>query len=312
MKKPSNFLRAGLPLGLATSLSGCSDATQFTEKASPLRESAIEVASPQAETTADVRVPGEGDNPSEYAAPQIETESESSEITTTGAVFTEATSAGSGINTNDTTPTGNTLTEAQRDALIAQCSQGTPLTITRQIRFPRTDTCRWNQDGNLARRNAYLQAAEAQSSSIQLPANAQLCSMSLASQSSTLHYDDFIILTLNGYVLLSSNQKLTQNLLGSAQTAFQWDFSRVRGKAVDFDSPAYCLGSSGSACQVPVTDVPGQFRLDMNPQTLLNLADRVYGQQNLNFSLIATGDNDDLDCFHTDMTLEFTLQYTQK
>lgn len=311
MRKSTRYL---MTLSLGGGLAGCSDTAQFTENPTAYRSGEVAAEKPNVESTLETETVADQIDTSESSAePGLPSSSPTAvDPQTNEPIFRQATSSGSGSLTNDTGTQGQALSQTQRDALLAQCSTKTLKTITRQIMFPKNENCRWLQDGNLDRRNTYLQAAEAQSSSISLPLNTQLCSMAVGSQAGTLHYDDFIVLTLNGYILLSSNKAMLPNLLGSASTAYQWDFNRVKGKAADFDSPAYCLGDGSSACQVPVTDIPGQFRFEINPNSLLHLADRVYDKQNLNFSLIATGDNDDRDCFHTDMTLEFTLQYVEK
>jgi hypothetical protein len=135
--------------------------------------------------------------------------------------------------------------------------------------------------------------------------------VSVNSAVSTIQYDDFMILTLNGYVLLSSNADILRGLEGTADTAYKWDFSKIRGVPVDFDSPSYCMGSGSSLCTVPVTDTPGQFQMKVDPTSLIHLADQVVENHTLNFALVATGDNDDLDCWHTELNLDFTLQYVE-
>ncbi len=307
-----------LMLCIMTCLAACSDNTQFTEHGLPAAQSTGEMSGSDANTVSSDSVVADSE-----AAPTVEVSTETIDQTVSASdaisksaapavEFKQATSSGSGLKTNDTTATASPLSTAQRDAILSLCGQGEKKTIKRQIRFPEQANCQWSKDGNLARKDAYLQAAEAQSSSIELPSNTQLCGLSIGSQAGTLHYDDFIILTLNGYVLLSSNQKLLSPLSGTADTAYQWDFAKVRGQAVDFNSPAFCMGAMASSCQVPVTDIPGKFSFEIDPTSLLHLADRIFDQRSLNFSLIGTGDNDDRDCFHTDMTLEFTLQYIEK
>ncbi|WP_141732837.1 hypothetical protein [Oligoflexus tunisiensis] len=197
------------------------------------------------------------------------------------------------------------------DQFQALCSQGTKKTVTQKIRFPETKNCRFGSAGNLARKDAYLQAMEAQTTSITLPGKAQLCGVSVNSEVSTIQYDDFMILTLNGYVLLSSNSRILEGLEGSADTAYKWDFSRIRGVPVDFDSSSYCMGMNASLCTVPVTDTPGQFQFKVDPTSLIHLADQVVENHTLNFALVATGDNDDQDCWHTELNLDFTLQYVE-
>jgi hypothetical protein len=51
--------------------------------------------------------------------------------------------------------------------------------------------------------------------------------------------------------------------------------------------------------------------MKVDPTSLIHLADQVVENHTLNFALVATGDNDDQDCWHTELNLDFTLQYVE-
>lgn len=288
-----NFCPALLALGLCLTAAGCSDSTQFTTGTGP---SAGTVGT--SSTTADATA-GESDLAPETEVPE-DMDSDASQVADTAL-------DPSNINAGQRNTAGQTAV----DQFKALCNEGTKKSLTQKIRFPETANCRFGSAGNLGRRDAYLQAMEAQTTSITLPGKAQLCGVSVNSAVSTIQYDDFMILTLNGYVLLSSNADILKGLEGSANTAYKWDFSKIRGMPVDFDSPSYCMGSGSSLCTVPVTDTPGQFQMQVDPTSLIHLADQVVENHTLNFALVATGDNDDLDCWHTELNLDFTLQYVE-
>lgn len=288
-----NIRPALLALGLCLTAAGCSDSTQFAAGSGP---SAGTVATNS--TTADATA-GESD---------LAPESEATDGTAQDASQVADTADDpSKVNAGQ----GNTSGQTVVDQFKALCSQGTKKILTQKIRFPETSNCRFGKTGNLDRRDAYLQAIEAQTTSITLPGKAQLCGVSVASPVSTIQYDDFMILTLNGYVLLSSNADILKGLEGSSSTAYKWDFSRIRGVPVDFESPSYCMGSGSSICTIPVTDTPGQFQMKVDPTSLIHLADQVVENHTLNFAIVATGDNDDQDCWHTELNLDFTLQYVE-
>lgn len=275
--------RQKLAMGLIAGLLGsCSDATQFTNTGAGVTGNAPPAPVPTES------VVYEGDA----------TEAESSQEARRVEDLNETVFAPS--------PEG-TSNAAQQ--LEQRCSEKTPKILTQSILFPETKNCRFSQAGNLGRRDAHLQAMEAQLSKITLPVGAALCGLSLSSAQSTIQYDDFLILTLNGHVLLSSNQGLMQGLQKSSDQAYLWDFSRIKGQAVDFASPAYCLGAQSSSCTVPVTDTPGQFSLQISPADLKPFAENILANREISFSLIATGDNDDEDCYHTAFSLDFALEY---
>jgi hypothetical protein len=270
---------------------GCSDSTQFTTGSGP---------SAGTTTTSSTTADATADESDQGSVTQDDNVSEDSQVA-------DIALDPSNVNAGQRNSSGQSAV----DQFQAVCSQGTKKTLTQKIRFPETTNCRFGTAGNLGRRDAYLQAMEAQTTAITLPGKAQLCGVSVTSAVSTIQYDDFMILTLNGYVLLSSNADILKGLEGSSSTAYKWDFSRIRGVPVDFDSPSYCMGSDSSVCNIPVTDTPGQFQMKVDPTSLIHLADQVVENHTLNFALVATGDNDDQDCWHTELNLDFTLQYVE-
>lgn len=215
-------------------------------------------------------------------------------------------SSGDSLASSESTPKPSTMNAQEK---FEDSCNGTRKSVIQQVHFPEMKNCRFGSNGNLNRRDRYLQARESQSAELRLPQGAQLCGLELRSEENRIQYDDFIILSLNDFVLLSSNQKMLNKLSGIEQGAYIWDFNKVRGTAVDFNSPAYCLGGSTGNCSVPVTDTPGRFGVDIGSEALVGVADKIVDQTNLTLSLTATGDNDDEDCWHTAIDLEFTLFY---
>ena len=196
------------------------------------------------------------------------------------------------------------------DKLKAACSSGVKKTMKQSIYFPEVQHCTWSANGNLGRLDAHVQAIEGQKATIELPLNAQLCELGIGSVATTIQYDDFMLLTLNNQVLLSSNKDLLQGLQADQAQSFAWDFLKVRGKAINFDAAPYCLGDA-SLCKIPVTDVQGSFQFSIDPNSLGKVAAASPNKKNLEFALFATGDNDDRDCWHTAFTLDFTLNYVE-
>jgi hypothetical protein len=284
-----------IAISLLLSLSGCSDETQFAPNAAPAGSN---------DTKKIIRDADAMGRTEEFGPNSEVPESVDEEVA--GKVADIATNP-----TQMDTDTSATASQIVIEKFQRVCSQGTKKTLSQRIQFPEKKDCRWNQAGNLGRRDAFLQAMEAQTTSISLPNNAQLCGISVNSEVSTIQYDDFMVLTLNGYVLMSSNKTLLQGLEGSSSRAFKWDFTRVRGSAADFNSPAYCLGTSSSICKIPDTDTLGKFQIKVDPTSLIHLANQVVDNKVMNFALIATGDNDDRDCYHTELNLDFTLQYVE-
>jgi hypothetical protein len=282
-----------LAFGICLTTAGCSDQTQFASGTGPASDSDETIAKAADATTGSNDLGPETGVPGSFA-------DDTPKVAAT-AMDPNA------VNAGQTGPSGQTA----MDQFQTLCSQTTKKTVVQKIRFPETSNCRFGSAGNLGRRDTYLQAMEAQTVSLTLPSKAQLCGVSVNSDVSRIQYDDFMILTLNGYVLLSSNAGILKGLEGNAKTAFKWDFRKIRGVPVDFDSPAYCMGSNATICTIPVTDTPGSFQFKVDPTSLIHLADQVVENPSLNFALVATGDNDELDCWHTELNLDFTLQYVE-
>jgi hypothetical protein len=291
--------------GLCIMAFGCSDQTQFASNGGTDPGSTTEGSADAKGKNGDGTVNGTSSDLDPNAEDATGTISDAA--TTISTQVAQTADDPSSLQVKPIASNGSQSTSQELQSLC----QGNRKTLKQSIKFPETSNCRFGTAGNLDRRHKYLQAMEAQATSISLPGKAQLCGVSVTSAMSTIQYDDFMILTLNGYVLLSSNTDILKNLEGSASTAYKWDFSRIRGMGLDFDSPSYCMGSKAGNCTIPVTDTQGQFQFAVDPTSLIHLADQVVENTDLHFALIATGDNDDQDCWHTELNLEFTLQYVE-
>ena len=305
-------------------LGGCSDSAQFNEAAgakviqaepivfsnpTPTLDPSADGTSPTDPSTGS---PSGGSTPADGPTSSIggsEIASGSTGGSTVGGVagVGGGTSSTSGIKVGATTPALQSVTENIEKLKLA-CNSGTKKTLKQSVHFPENQKCNWGINGNLGRRDLYVQAIEGQKATIELPINAQLCDLGIGSAATTIQYDDFMILTLNNQVLLSSNKDLLIGLDESQDQAYVWDFSKPRGKTINFDAASYCLGNS-SLCNIPITDVQGSFQFSIDPTVLGKLASNSVNKKNLEFALYATGDDNDRDCWHTAFTLDFTLNY---
>ncbi|MBC7659333.1 MAG: hypothetical protein H7249_06455 [Chitinophagaceae bacterium] len=305
-------------------LAGCSDTAQFNE--------ASGAKFIDAQTITGAGVPTAVDPSADATAPHSASDPSADSPAGDGATSTVAGAAGGGASGGGTATTGGKATvagagtgsakgsastpgsavtlQANVEKLKAACTTGTKKTMKQSVRFAETQKCNWNVDGNLGRLDAHLQAIQGQKASIELPANAQLCELGIGSVATTIQYDDFMILTMNNQVLLSSNKELLLGMTEDQDAAYVWDFTKARGRAVNFDAPSYCLGN-GSICNIPVTDTQGSFQFSIDPSVLGKMAANNASSTKLDFALYATGDNDDRDCWHTAFTLDFTLNYVQ-
>jgi hypothetical protein len=137
-----------------------------------------------------------------------------------------------------------------------------------------------------------------------------LCGLELSSTVDTLHYDDFLIFTLNDYLLIASHGAMVDSLEREGNV-YKWDFAKVRGQGDDFDqeTEVYCLSQSEGSCTVPGHDEEGPFKFDLASADVAQIAAQLQGSSQLAFGLSVTGDNDDGDCSHTEFDLSLTLKY---
>ncbi|MGE0172052.1 MAG: hypothetical protein AB7T49_04675 [Oligoflexales bacterium] len=190
------------------------------------------------------------------------------------------------------------------------CSPSNTETLSQTLNFPASAECAFNQNGNLDRKNGFHQAISTQTLNVPIPANIVLCEINIESSVSDLRYDDFLIFTLDKYVLVGSNGNM-MDLLQKDGNLYIWNFDKIKGQPADLDDtlPPYCIGAS---CDVPGHDQAGPFNVNFTTSEIRELANRQLGKNELDFSLITTGDDNDGDCEHTEFNLSLTLRYSKK
>jgi len=177
------------------------------------------------------------------------------------------------------------------------------------INYPERKTCSFGMNSNLARKDAFVQASETSPATLNLPAG-EICSISIDSPADALlHYDDFLILSIDSRIVFMSNGGLTNYLDAPQQGILTWDFAKVAGQAIqNFETPAYCLGK-GAACTLPAHDKKGPVALNLTPNEIAPIAAAISGKTSVSMDLTATGDNDDTDCFHTALAVKVKIKY---
>jgi hypothetical protein len=138
----------------------------------------------------------------------------------------------------------------------------------------------------------------------------EICSISVDSPSDALlHYDDFLILSIDSRIVFISNGGLTSYLDAPQQGILTWDFAKVASQAIqNFERPAYCLGK-GTACTLPAHDKKGPMALNLSPNEIAPIAAAISGKTSVSMNLTATGDNDDTDCFHSALAVKVKMKY---
>ncbi|HEX4923141.1 MAG TPA: hypothetical protein VFV50_03610 [Bdellovibrionales bacterium] len=190
------------------------------------------------------------------------------------------------------------------------CAQGATTETVTTISFPRpTETCPWNQNGNLQIRNGYFQGRIEQSQAFTLPPQSTLCSLSFDFPEQQFLFDDHFILALNGIVLASSYNYAP--MLEKMNNLPVYNWSRIAGTEwITAKEGTYCSGL-GSECAWPSTDVPGAIRMKFTPALIQSITALDLNRMQHRFDMITIGDNDDADCEHAPIQFRVRAVYAR-
>ena len=175
------------------------------------------------------------------------------------------------------------------------------------VQFAKTTyTCEFGYNGNLERRDRYIQARRTQEAKFTLPEKSKICGLSIDVPNQPFRYDDHFALTLNGVALVSNADYILANGPNNLKI---FDFLQVRGKAWGTDK-VYCLGyDSGSKCVVPKTDTNGHFDIDFSPQSIGQLRQLFAADTQHTVGMSVVGDNDNSDCQHSGLNFYLEVKY---
>lgn len=232
------------------------------------------------------------------------------------------------------------------DDVIVSCEKakedGSLQTQISQIHFDAVGDCSFNEnsndpfafnlEGNGPRLNGSIRARVEQYIRLELPSNGNICDIDFDFPESTMQYDDEILLTVNNFVVMASQDYSTAS--GSSYYSnglkvnedglivYNWVgdnslYNLHYGFAV---TPRYCLGVSAtdpefnSKCSIPPTETTGQFKLDIPKNEIIKLALSGSSQDStektqVNLGFISTGDNDNGDCEHSEYDFNITIKY---
>lgn len=174
----------------------------------------------------------------------------------------------------------NDIIEEVKNTCANAVSSGDLETQTIRVDFPAAIECNFNEQGttvddlnddlNGPRLNGKIRARIEQYAKVTLPSDVSICDLSFNFPDQTMQYDDEIILLLNNYVVMSS-QNYAENTQGYAQVGFkvndlgfqeykwQGDNSLYNLFYAYNVTPKYCLGLDSSdplynqKCFIPPT-----------------------------------------------------------
>lgn len=210
--------------------------------------------------------------------------------------------------------------------LAMTCQNATQLKKTVKVNFPKPSrTCEWGVNGNLGPRDQYLQARIEQTVTFDLPKSSSICDMDFKFPKQNFLYDDHFLFTFNKTVLASSywfdplfgSRASGQNHFVPSGT-YSW--SSIAGSVWDHNKEGtFCLSSKSSLpgsveltkCSWPMTDTQGQIEVDLPKHVIQKIIAKDLTSNIHEFSFVSLGDNDDMDCEHSDINFEVEVSYIQ-
>jgi hypothetical protein len=214
--------------------------------------------------------------------------------------------------------------------------------------------CPWNQAGNLAPENMTATAREGTEVSFKVPSGSRLNSLTITAPKGSVRYDDVLaILYGTGSqrrVIFTSDRRLRTYLRGDGEglngekcdgfdnngdgeidegcetcaagdtskacsAAVRWDWTLVRGKAIDNQNTqsAWCAAGAGK-CVFPPTEVPGDINLTFPDFAAIDAdvyPDATAATERTLTVVVIGDDNPESDCAHTRLELDVKYDYTK-
>lgn len=215
------------------------------------------------------------------------------------------------------------ITATRREAVFAE-----PIPVICPWKEGSADDNTPDASGNFTRKNEFLRTRIEKYDQISLPdSNGVLCEIDISGDNQAFSHDDVFYITFDNYVLATSLKRslkneptiLTNNGISLALHQYDWlSFANTQfggnggdggplGIALVPDN--YCLGEDVGVgnCEIPVTDTAAPLRMSFGPEAVAVAAVDVRGAHQV--GLIVTGDDNDRDCFHTDLKVDVTLRY---
>lgn len=186
------------------------------------------------------------------------------------------------------------------------CPTATTVRQVVELEFPDPEGCPWGVDDNGGTRDGVYRARAEQAEELDLPAGSVVCSMQVEIPDQEIQYDDELIVTWAGAVLVQSFRPEGIFEMEDGIPRYRW--ADLHGHRLGEGAGAFCLGQDDT-CTLPDSEERGRVALDLSGDTGLHLAELAIARARTDFTVITTGDNNrDGDCRHTPFTLRVTLE----
>lgn len=190
-----------------------------------------------------------------------------------------------------------------------------------KVETGRTQVCEFGKGDNLDIKDGELRARYEQIRALNLPTNAIICDIEMATPLQKFRYDDIFFLTFNNRILATnSKSEMFMRLapefsvrLSNNKDVLVYQYEWLKMRTAPFSNVAndYCLGKdeSGLRCEWPITEQSGNLIFAFSPELLIAIGLKGTAT-NQKFGFIITGDNDrDIDCYHEKLSFTMKVKY---
>jgi hypothetical protein len=197
------------------------------------------------------------------------------------------------------------------DLIHENCDNQIQKVASVNLKFPKPNkTCEWGVDGNLSPLNEFFRGRIEQKVNLNLPEGAIICDASFDFAQQDFLYDDHFIFTFNESVIAASydfRSKLDAGNFG----LLQYDWNKLAGMVWDKSKEQiFCPSIPGfqSSCSFPGHDQQGLINLSYDSNYIRGIMSNGI-PPNHYFQMISIGDNDNLDCEHSEVTFNVNVKY---
>lgn len=191
------------------------------------------------------------------------------------------------------------------------CDGGQQQVAIVSVDFPKPNqTCEWGQGGNLDPLNGFFQARIEQQKNLNLPAGAVICDADFNFVQQDFLYDDHFMLTFNNSIIAASYD-FTSRLNTGSFGLLQYDWTKLAGMNWDSSQEQiFCPQIPGfvSSCSFPGHDQQGVINLSYDSAYIRGVMSNGIPENHF-FRMVSIGDNDSMDCEHSDVSFNVTVRY---
>lgn len=206
--------------------------------------------------------------------------------------------------------------EIDYQEVFRNCMNQSSQRMTQKIVFeePRK-TCEWGKDGNLLPRNQYFQGRIEEVVALNIPANSIVCNliMNFPTQAQKYKYDDHFLMTY-GHAILASSYDFSDKLSKVSGISI-YDWSKMAGMFWDESKEGvFCEGKADglSNCLWPKTDTDGVISMSFDQKVIQKASAANIALKDQFFRFVSIGDNDDMDCEHSRVEFDVTVDYVSQ